>query len=87
MARKHRETHTVVLDSGGKISFKFNFRSFRLTERDRELVTHLIDTVRDYEAASEVREAEEVTNQRRRRKRNSTEENEEASPDPVVAEV
>jgi hypothetical protein len=85
MARKHRETHTVVLDSGGKISFKFNFRSFRLTDRDRELVTHLIDTVRDYEAF-ETPDGGEVPSQRSRKKRGSTEEAEEASPGAVNAE-
>ncbi len=86
MARKHRETHTVVLDSGGKISFKLNFRNFCLTERDRELVTHLIDTVRDYEA-SELPPAEEAPTRRWRKKRASNEEPDVASPDPVGAEI
>ncbi|MGI9615560.1 MAG: hypothetical protein ACR2QO_21790 [Acidimicrobiales bacterium] len=89
MARKHRETHTVVLDSGGKISFKLNFRNFQLTERDRELVTHLIDTVRDFEGI-EVVEAEETPDRRWRKKRGSpkeAEETEEVPLDPVGVEV
>ena len=75
MARKHRETHTVELESGGKISFKFNFRSFRLTDRDRELVTHLIDTVHDYEALA----AYEIPKEREPKERAAPEEIEAAS--------
>lgn len=86
MGRKHRETHTVVLESGGKISFKFNFRSFRLTDRDRELVTHLIDTARDFEASRD----EEAPKERRRKRRASIEEIEAESLEskhPVGVEV
>ncbi|MGI9614592.1 MAG: hypothetical protein ACR2QO_16900 [Acidimicrobiales bacterium] len=86
MARKHRETHTVVLESGGKISFKLNFRNFQLTARDRELVTQLIDTVRDYEGI-ELVEAEQTPDRRWRKRRGSPEETEQAPLDPVGVEV
>ena len=43
---------TVTLESGGTITLSYDFDLFDLTPDDRKFVNGLIDTLRDYTAAS-----------------------------------